>query len=284
MEHEESGWKMVRRKRGESGEQRKKEGPMTFFFRNFPEDCTEGQLWRRFEEVGKVEDVCIPAKRDKSGKRFGFVRFARREESRGILERLNKVWVGSYVIRAFIPRFVRPSEKARGWKAKEVRSNRVSTVGDGGGVAGMSGVGRASFVDMLKGGTGDVKNANHNKRRDKEAGKGWEFTSLEEEGGWLVGALTGRLKDDFLWKFHGEEIQNECFGKLLVTNMGDRMVLLRSETNKSTEEVIEGLGEWAAYWLEWWRPWKSRDVNLKRLVWTRWIGTPLQAWSRRFFS
>lgn len=76
-------WKVVEHRRHRRGVNRPERDGATFFFRNFPESCTEGELWRSFSKVGRVVDLYIPAKRDKLGKKFGFVRFQKfRDEMR----------------------------------------------------------------------------------------------------------------------------------------------------------------------------------------------------------
>lgn len=106
----EEGWTEVKRRcpRRNKGESEK--GWANFFFRNFPENCTEETLRQNFEKIGKVEDIFIPGKRDKLGNRFGFVRFQRADGEDRILESLNQVWIGSYIIRAYIPKFERNVE------------------------------------------------------------------------------------------------------------------------------------------------------------------------------
>lgn len=89
---------------------RQKNAIITFFFHNFPEGCSEERLRRKFEEAGKVLDLFIPTKRDKSGKRFGFVRYAIAGEEGSLLTKLNNIWIDSYVIRVSCPRFERPTE------------------------------------------------------------------------------------------------------------------------------------------------------------------------------
>lgn len=49
-------------------------------------------------------------------------------------------------------------------------------------------------------------------------------------------------------------------------------------------EIIEDFDEWGDFWFDWLRPWKSIDVNQRRLIWTEWIGVPLHVWNVRFFS
>lgn len=67
----------------------------------------DGGAERKVCGVGQVEDVFIPEKRDKQGKKFGFVRFKGRVDKEEVLQKLNKVWVGTYIIKAFLPRFSR---------------------------------------------------------------------------------------------------------------------------------------------------------------------------------
>lgn len=66
--------------------------------------------------------------------------------------------------------------------------------------------------------------------------------------------------------------------------MGNRLVFIQSESERPTEIMMKGLNEWTRFWWEWRRPWEVSDVSQHRLVWTRWTGVPLQAWTDHFFS
>lgn len=107
---EDEGWKVVVNRRRRGGGQGSDRGQTTFFFRNFPPDCTGEDLWHRFEKVGRVVDLFIPSKKDKWGSRFGFVRFQRTAGDDILLDRLNRIWIGSFIIRASKPRFERSLE------------------------------------------------------------------------------------------------------------------------------------------------------------------------------
>ncbi|GKV19346.1 hypothetical protein SLEP1_g29624 [Rubroshorea leprosula] len=72
----------------------------SFFFYNFPEDWDAKALWYQFQNYGKVVDVFIPSKRDRRGKRFGFVRMLGEQDVKQLEERLNRIWIGSYKLRA----------------------------------------------------------------------------------------------------------------------------------------------------------------------------------------
>ncbi|GLT94449.1 hypothetical protein SLE2022_121890 [Rubroshorea leprosula] len=74
----------------------------TFFFYNFPEELEAKFLWNSFQMYGKVVDVYIPSKRDKRGKRYGFVRLTGVKNEIQMERRLNEIWIGSYKMRVKI--------------------------------------------------------------------------------------------------------------------------------------------------------------------------------------
>lgn len=103
----EEGWKVVVNRRRMRGRAEPGKEWITIFFRNFPESCTSEDLRGGFEEVGRVEDIFIPTKKDKMGYRLGFVRFRRSGDEDCMIEKLNKIWIESFIIRAWKPRFER---------------------------------------------------------------------------------------------------------------------------------------------------------------------------------
>ncbi|GLT57067.1 hypothetical protein SLA2020_300670, partial [Shorea laevis] len=79
---------------------RKQRQIVSFFIYNFPEDWDAKALWYRFQNCGKVVDVYLPGKRDRRGKRFGFLRMEGVQEVKSMEDRLNRIWMGSYKLRA----------------------------------------------------------------------------------------------------------------------------------------------------------------------------------------
>lgn len=83
------GWQELRTRRGKQRLSRdnrfrridgvRKEGrgddATSFFFTEFPDHYGAKDMWSIFQRFGRVFEVFIPNKRDKRGKRFGFVRF-----------------------------------------------------------------------------------------------------------------------------------------------------------------------------------------------------------------
>ncbi|MCI19800.1 RNA-binding protein 25-like, partial [Trifolium medium] len=79
----------------------------SFFFTNFPEETTTLELWNIFRSFWRVGEVYIPNKRDKAGKRFGFARFEDVEDQQKLLQKIEETWIGTYKIRANLPKFRR---------------------------------------------------------------------------------------------------------------------------------------------------------------------------------
>ncbi|MCI06526.1 hypothetical protein A2U01_0027586, partial [Trifolium medium] len=53
----------------------------------------------------KLGEVCIPAKRDKFGRRFAFARFVEVSDTQALLKKIEGVWFGTYKLRANLSRF-----------------------------------------------------------------------------------------------------------------------------------------------------------------------------------
>ncbi|GLU18305.1 hypothetical protein SLE2022_346110 [Rubroshorea leprosula] len=94
----------------------------TFFFYNFPENREAADLWYDFAKYGKVVDVYVPRKRDKWGKRFGFVRMAGVQNEAQMEKRLNEIWIGYYKMRAKI------ADKSQNQGARKTKLSTAANV------------------------------------------------------------------------------------------------------------------------------------------------------------
>ncbi|MCI24348.1 hypothetical protein A2U01_0045531, partial [Trifolium medium] len=79
----------------------------SFYVTNFPDSTTTTELWELFSKYWKCGEVFIPKKLDKSGKRFGFARFEDVVDQQRLLSKIEETWIGTYKIRANLPRFGR---------------------------------------------------------------------------------------------------------------------------------------------------------------------------------
>ncbi|KAL8507814.1 hypothetical protein ACS0TY_018372 [Phlomoides rotata] len=82
-------------------------GYVTFFFTNFPTECSTKALAEKFNKIEQVRDIFVLNRLDKNGKTFGFVRFGGNTNKDRLEWDLNNIWIGSYKLRANISKFAR---------------------------------------------------------------------------------------------------------------------------------------------------------------------------------
>ncbi|KAL8552147.1 hypothetical protein ACS0TY_001001 [Phlomoides rotata] len=249
-------------------------GCVTYFFVNFPEDCSVESMFNMFSTVGVVRDVFIPNKRNKKGQRYGFLRFGSSINRDMVEKELNNIWFGSFKLRANLSKFERRSEnKLTVEVAKSTISKQVSfrpnfVVAD------------KSFVEALK--EKDMKEGvNICRAKFDQKFAGIQYTSDESDKEFLKGCYTGCLKESTFWPGLRSKIQEICEGKMVVKYLGGDLTLLQP-VHDAVEfgNLFEDLQEW----FEFIRPWKEGDISNRRLVWTKWFGVPLHAWNPKFFN
>ncbi|GLU01162.1 hypothetical protein SLE2022_184840 [Rubroshorea leprosula] len=288
----------------------------TFFIYNFPENVEVKELWYRFQRYGKVIDVFVPKKRDKWGKRFGFLRLLGVENESQMVRRLNEIWIDSYKLRVKttedrskerakgtgtrgrtqhrVDRLVKPGQSyAQVVKGKEQRTQSLPAS-----VETLGGEDRAST--HLKKGTIQTRQQNEKeevescqilkpkrsreKDRDAESqGECMEFTPTQEELKWLEGGMVAILKSLPLINDIQQRIDVDG-GLITVSPIGGRRVLL---TEKEPGYLIEFMNlnkELFDLWFEDIKPWDKEVQERSRLVWLRISGIPLKAWTDRCFK
>ncbi|GMJ10783.1 hypothetical protein HRI_004747500 [Hibiscus trionum] len=77
------------RRNWEDTDRRQRQQPFTLYIENLSETLHWQGLWHAFGRYGDVLDAFIARKRNRRGKRFGFVRFGRRIDVERVLARLN---------------------------------------------------------------------------------------------------------------------------------------------------------------------------------------------------
>ncbi|GLU13970.1 hypothetical protein SLE2022_305700 [Rubroshorea leprosula] len=288
----------------------------TFFIYNFPENVEVKELWYRFQMYGKVIDVFVPKKRDKWGKRFGFLRLLGVQNVSQMVRRLNEIWIDSYKLRVKttedrskervkgsdtrgrtqhrVDRLVKPGQSyAQVVKGKEQRTQSLPAS-----VETLGGEDRVST--HLKKGTIQTRQQNEKeevescqilkpkrsreKDRDAESQEeSMEFTPTQEELKWLEGSMVAILKSLSLINDIQRRIDVEG-GLITVSPIGGRRVLL---TEKETGYLIEFMNlnkELFDLWFEDIKPWDKEVQERSRLVWLRIAGIPLKAWTDRCFK
>lgn len=79
----------------------------SFYFTRFPEDATKKDLWHHFKQAGDVREIFISRKRNKNGRKYGFVRFKGVEEVHKLERKLDNIIFGGLKMYVNIPKFGR---------------------------------------------------------------------------------------------------------------------------------------------------------------------------------
>ena len=77
----------------------------TFFVSNLPSDVNKLKIRRAFEEFGKIVDIYIGGKKDKSGSIFGFVRFAGVSNAKSLERSMCRVRCEHCILKVNIARY-----------------------------------------------------------------------------------------------------------------------------------------------------------------------------------
>lgn len=73
-----------------------------------PEDFGARDMFDVFKEHGLVDEVVKPPRRDREGRRYGFVRFRKVCDEKLLAVQLDNIFIKSKKLHANIPRFQRP--------------------------------------------------------------------------------------------------------------------------------------------------------------------------------
>ncbi|GKV02903.1 hypothetical protein SLEP1_g15281 [Rubroshorea leprosula] len=272
-------------------------------------------LWYSCWSYGKVADVYIPDMRDRKGRRFGFVRMAEVFDAKDMERKLNQIWLDSYRLKVKLAENMKSGKEgmARGRQQKQTeaqwvrRDRKVSPEityaqivagktkayyeGEslnhvlGKKVAGLETKGAMSKdlavipISIPDQASTSVNDANTYAPKELVL----QFSPREDEVAWLRQSRVASVRSlDMVIK-----IQNRLDVDGILVNvslLGGRHVLLMDNSEGCLEEFIAKNRELMESWFEWIQPTLvSTMPSRNRLVWLRFNGVPLQAWSERCF-
>lgn len=169
---------------------------MTFFFKNFLVNCSINDLTERFKDVGLVRDIFIPNRKGTNGIRYGFVRFGSGIDISRVELLLNKMWFGTYKLRANLSRFERGSfrqvlrvektiPKHNFGQCAQRKENTTYADGLGG-----------SYKPMTKGLGGSINQKEAQRHSSPNKSVGFYFSPDEEDKAFLRNCFTGCLREE----------------------------------------------------------------------------------------
>ena len=250
---------------------RDKEDITSFYFTNFTDDANEVRLWEKFKTWGDVCEVFIAKRRNKEGRRFGFVRFKGVSDVKILETHLDNIFINDHKLFVNLPKFTRLASKFQthtrvdkgGKQIKEAVKDLQAT----------NSPRVRSYVEVVvqKGGSGGtMTGAGGIPTITIEPTKGRDF--------WCEGAWVGRLKKPMKLEKMEDYISWELGYNISTRFLGDDMVLLIGLSEDKAQQLINSEmngGNTLFYSLERWR---SGYRSSNRVVWLQLWGFPIEAW------
>lgn len=261
----------------------------SFFFSNIAASVGELELWKAFQRWGKVWEIFIPQKRDRFGRRFGFVRFLNISNPSEVVKQLDNMEVGGRRLHVNFPRF----EKARRDHQVPSGEGLNSVKVDRGARKELQGSGFRSFKEALLQGNNRETNTNRvnqekkHVRIQKKSGMDKVDLDLQLEGipdNWLEKSFVGELRDITQAKSLQEELLLLGACTIQVRTMGDNLVLLTGREGRELDYLLTNENEWIKNNFTLFEPWSPLFVPKNRVVWVRCEGVPLNLWTRQCFD
>nr|GEU91165.1 RNA-directed DNA polymerase, eukaryota [Tanacetum cinerariifolium] len=230
------------------------------FISNFPDDCSNRDLWKVCSGYGTVVDVFIPNKRSKTGKRFAVVRFIKVLNFDRLIENLKTIWIGHFYISANPARFERPKAP--------IPQKQMSTP------------------------SGIASGLRQPTAQHKSGSNGTNFTDILKPA--LVLDDSCLVNRDIAKCVMGEVRQfssinnlqvllfNEGFHISRIVYLGGLWVMIELNSSKSKSKFMEHVG--VALWFHSLCNAQPDFAAKERIVWVNIEGAPLNAWSRLTFQ
>ncbi|KAM0042698.1 putative RNA recognition motif domain, nucleotide-binding alpha-beta plait domain superfamily [Helianthus debilis subsp. tardiflorus] len=248
----------------------------SFFISNLPESCNRDMLWKAFDHMENLEDAFVPAKKDRAGNRFGFIKLSNINDPAGWIEKLKEVRIDGTMINASLAKFDRFGSKIVHNKVGDRVSvfERLSRADPGAepliepGNSASHYPGLRTYKSVLAPNS-KVKAANliELPPLNVEFKKTWEYK-----------ALVGEAKD---FKSHLSGIME---GGLGLKYLGGLKVLLCFDSAVQAEEFHVNMIEVWEKWFSRVYVWEGVPPVFERVAWIKILGVPISLWDRHVFD
>ncbi|GJS16265.1 nucleotide-binding alpha-beta plait domain-containing protein [Tanacetum coccineum] len=241
------------------------------YISNIPDSINAKDLFQACKQYGHVVDSFIPIKRDKYGKRFGFVRFINVFNTERLVNNLCTVWIDRYKIQANIAHFQRSHGK--GPKA-DVTNSYAQNIPNVKTKVNTFSKGDKSFAGVVKG-------------RDISSGGDMKSDPVLVLGDECLGSkdlsltLFGRVKEFASLANLKVAIGNEGFSEIVIKYMGELWVMLEFQSTDSLNKFREcvSIASWFSQIIN-----ASIDFEIEgRIAWVEVEGVSFKLWSGNTF-
>ncbi|XP_028215124.1 uncharacterized protein LOC114397228 [Glycine soja] len=226
-------------------------------------------LFNSLRSYGDLQEVVIPTRRNRMGKRFGFARFCRIQEPERFAMKLDNIFIGRDKLFANLPRYQRD-------QAKKMPGGPISKESEP--------VVRKSTQVWKPKVIGQACKITNGSMHDQMGGE-LKYEAKVEDMKRLSIAMVGVVIHPGQSYLIQEHFAMQGVSTILVTPLGANMVLLEGSVD---DEDFQGYIEEAKGWLQQWfkeiKPRNASIVDEERLVWVRCYGVPSHVWDSDFFS
>jgi hypothetical protein len=249
-------------------------------------------MFNAFHYYGDIQEVVIPAKRDKGGRRFGFARFNQVIDARRFETELGNLIIGRDKISVNLSRFQRSIDVRRNDDRIEDKKEREG----GRSIERRNGEGHRyrSLSHKVQWQERTFKNEGRSYaqavRRDssKKQGEGEQhvFLSYEADQEDLLRcqkAFIGVVAQPGMSYNIQEAFHMEGYFGVKVTPLGSNLTLLEGQEEGEVQALMVDAKGWLDQWFVDIRPWSPDDIDVERTIWLRIYGVPIHAWNHNFF-
>ncbi|XP_058734228.1 uncharacterized protein LOC131605958 [Vicia villosa] len=265
----------------------------TMFFTDFGDNWNARDLFMEFKELGMIEEIVIPPKRDWRGKRFGFVRFINASDEKNLETKMDNVWLDGVKLKANISKIKRKEVLAKGRERNKQTEGLVKGSGrkihaDHGlenrvpnesipakwGGSGPS----KSFLEAITGTKTKIPAVN------KEANKSFFFSTSESDSNRYRKAKVGVARRPGLAYGVAQSLLEEGFFYISASALGPNLCLLEEEREGELANLLTEGGEWKDQWFKEVRDWRKTDAECARVAWISIYGIPCFVRNENFIN
>ncbi|XP_058775836.1 uncharacterized protein LOC131650123 [Vicia villosa] len=286
----------------------------SFFITNFDNRWRARDLFFEFKDLGVVDEIVIPPKKDWRGEKYGFMRFAE-VENVGLLEvKLDNLWLEGRKLKANVSKFKRKDLKEDNLEKRKVFS-KGNVVGNEEGLtkgfqkeAGRYGFSRRaggvdehnkqfrSYADTVinkplqfnnhKGINLKLSNQNlktgEASNKEEETFKTFIYSSSLEEQNKYRKAMVGIARSPGMAFGVSKSLLAEGIFTVVATPLGPNLCLLEETVDGDLDRLLSEAWVWKDRWFKEVRKWQKKDVECFRSVWVSIFGIPCFVRNRRF--
>ena len=212
----------------------------SFYFTRFPKDTTEKDLWYHFKQAGDVREIFISPKRNRNGRRYGFVRFKGVEDVHQMEKKLDSMVFGGLKMYVNTPKFgrthrVNSQPVVRGRMEGQHHTEGVRDVYQGTKQAANVKFPQGSYAEAVRRHTPRTEQRWTQAKENSRCCISTSSVSLDIQvigQQWLKGAWVGRLKNLAMFDSLEDEMLWDIDETISPRYIGDDMVLLLGLTDK----------------------------------------------------